>query len=262
MEQSFQDKLNEIVQKCDPRVRASVQGAIQSLLDAGGTSFQNTLALCVDRRAEANVRATACWVLCSLEDPAAVPALVQALDDDDSHVRTEAVRALGLLDDASVVGPLLRVFRHDSDSWVRDMAITGLWLLGGPVVIGPLVTSLLDRNEPTHVRSSCADALGNIAEGWKLDEQPRNTAMEALLSALQDEQAEVRLFAALALGKLRDPAAIPALQRVVETDEGIDPRWGPVRDEAKVAIGVIEGRGGELRGGGRDGYERGDRNGE
>jgi HEAT repeat protein len=242
MEQSFQDKLNEIVQKCDPGDRASVQGAVQSLLDAGGTSFQDTLALSVDRRAEANVRATACWVLCSLKDPAAIPALVRALDDDDRHVRTEAVRALGLLGDASVVEALLRVFRHDSDSWVRDMAITGLSLLGGPVVIEPLVTSLLDRDEPTHVRSSCADALGDIAQGWELDEQPRKTAMEALLSVLQDEQTEVRLFAAFALGKFRDPAAIPALQRVVEADEGIDPRWGPVRDEAKEAIAVIDGR--------------------
>jgi HEAT repeat protein len=137
---------------------------------------------------------------------------------------------------------LLSAFQHDSEIGVRKMAVNALWLLGDPVVLEPIIAALLDREEHPSLRSDCADALGQMAECWSLDEQGKKAALEALLAVLQDENTEVRCFAAFALGLLRDPAAIPALQHVVATDEGTDPRWGPVRDEAREAITLIEGR--------------------
>lgn len=244
MERSFQDELDAVIQDCSPEVREGVEQTIQLHLQAGGTSFENTLLLCVDRRAEPRVRSTACWILGRLKDTNAIPGLVRALEDDDADVRAQAANSLAAIGDAAAVEPLIRTFQHDSSPWAREMAINALWLIGDPAPLQPLIDTLLDHEEPPGVRSACAEALGELACAEALDEPGKKAALAALLSALQDEATKVRFFAAFALGLLRDAAAIPALQHVVATDEGTDPRRGSVRDEAIEAIALIEGRSG------------------
>jgi hypothetical protein len=87
---SFQDKLTAFIQGCSVETREGLELMVRRNQQAGGTSFENTMALCVDRRVESKVRSTACWVLGRLEDAGAVPMLVQALSDDDPGVRSQA----------------------------------------------------------------------------------------------------------------------------------------------------------------------------
>lgn len=167
---------------------------------------------------------------------------LRALDDADPGVRLQAVAALASLGDAAAVPLLIRVFERDPATHVRRMAANALWRIGDPAAIEPLVAALLDRGEPPGLRSDCADALGQMADCGDLPGHRRSAVVQALLAVLGDESTEVRCFAAFALGLLRDPAALPALRRTLAADEGIDPRWGPVRDEAREAIALIEAR--------------------
>jgi HEAT repeat protein len=240
----FQDRLEAILQECSPEARQGVEQMIRLHLPAGSASFEKTLALCVDPHAEPKARSTACWILGRLKDPTAVPTLVLALGDDDPAVRTQAASSLAAIDDRSAVEPLLETFQQDSDPWVREMAINALWLIGDPAPLEPLIATLRNHGEPAGIRSACAEALGELACAEVLDEPGKQAAMGALIDALQEESPRVRFFAAFALGLLRDPAAIPALQHVAATDDGVDPRHGSVRDEAREAIARIEGRSG------------------
>jgi tetratricopeptide (TPR) repeat protein len=71
---------------------------------------------------------------------------------------------------------------------------------------------------------------------------------EAIRVAPGAAWAHFRLAYALECGGAPEDAladcreVIPALQRLVDTDDGVSPRWGRIRDEAREAIQVIEGR--------------------
>jgi HEAT repeat protein len=240
MEASFRAKLEGFVAECDEGARAQAERMIRENERAGGTSFERTLGLCVAPDVAANVRSTACWVLGRIADPGAVPVLVQALDDGDPGVRREAVASLASIGDPAAVPRLLRAFQSDRETSVRKSAVNALWLLGGPAAFEPIVATLLDSGEAPELRSDCADALAQMADCGDLDEPQRKAALDALLTALRDGSAEVRYFAAFALGMLRDPAALVALKQTAATDDGTAPRWGSVSDEAMEAVQLIE----------------------
>lgn len=67
-------------------------------------------------------------------------------------------------------------------------------------------------------------------------------AVPGLIAALADSSAEVRFWAAFALGELADPAALSALQQLAQSDEATLPGWWSVSDEAAAAIERIRAR--------------------
>jgi len=75
------------------------------------------------------------------------------------------------------------------------------------------------------VRAHCAEILGTIGE---------RSAVEVLVQRLGDEVSVVRLQAAIALGKMASPDAVPGLARAAVDDPDLD-----VRFSAVVALGKI-----------------------
>lgn len=116
-----------------------------------------------------------------------------ALQDEDSAVRSAAVRALGLHgepNDAPEVAGLL----SDPDRLVRWEAGRTLQRLHNPLVVGSLISSLDQRRESSsQVRAAAATALGQYAEQRVLD---------ALVLALDDPDLTVNAAARQSLSVL------------------------------------------------------------
>ena len=89
----------------------------------------------------------------------AVGPLIDALKDEDKHVRDDAIEVLGVFGDARAVEPLIDVL-HDEDKYVRGYASRALGVFGDPRAVEPLIGALHDQN--ASVRVAAAEALGQI----------------------------------------------------------------------------------------------------
>jgi HEAT repeat protein len=233
MSESFEEALKAILEKLDPQFRDAGERDIQTLVQAGATSLERTRTLCVDPDVHARARSLACWALGRLGDKEAIPAILRALEDDDLSVRVASAHALGELDDALAVEPLIRSLKLDPSLDVRQMAAWSLGRIGDATALNPLVAVLGALEESPSVRAECAEALGELGQ---------DAAVMPLLEALRDPSPEVRFFSAFALGQIGDVRALPALQHVAAADEGTAQGWGSVREEAADAIEAIHAR--------------------
>ena len=144
------------------------------------------------------VRATVAEMLGGSRDPRVIAPLVALLGDNEKRLRSAAANALGRTGDRRAVEPLIEAL-GDSDPEVRTTAAHSLGLLKDGRAAAPLVAWF--RGETR---------LGGLGEDV-LDGMDAAPAVEPLIAALKDEHADVRVFAARALGRIRDPRAVGAL---------------------------------------------------
>jgi HEAT repeat protein len=146
--------------------------------------------------------------LAQIGSPSALPTVLEVLDDADPAARKEAIRAaIALLDPAHVDGRPVdpaRAALAEAGTPI-DEKIELCRLLGrtgaprAQAVLLPLVNA-----KPIALRLAVLEALGTLRVGSPAVDQ-------ALLAALDDESAELRLKAATALSRVGSPAAAPAL---------------------------------------------------
>lgn len=105
------------------------------------------------------------WTICEIRyvktgREGAVPALIEAMDDPDAAVRSQAAWSLGEMGPAGRAGypRLVRAFR-DPDDTVRSAASYAITRLGPPEEELSQLLGSLDHADPV-VRRSAADALG------------------------------------------------------------------------------------------------------
>lgn len=150
----------------------------------------------------------------------AVAEQIAALKDEDWAIREEAAAMLGTLRDPRAVVPLVSMLR-DSDRAVREAAIGALTAIGAPSVPA-LGLCLLDPH--LAVQEAASAVLACIADERVLD---------PLLAALGNKDWIVRMHAAKALGRIKNPEAIepliPLLQDKVKA----------VREETTAALVAI-----------------------
>lgn len=128
----------------------------------------------------------------------AVAEHIAALQDEDWAVREEAAGALGALKDARAVLPLVQILA-DPDRSVRTAAIASLTAIGSPSVV-PVGGCLQHTN--LNVQEAAASILSSIADARVFD---------GLIAAVGSADWVVRMHAAKALGRIRDPRAVAAL---------------------------------------------------
>ncbi|MBW2031856.1 MAG: HEAT repeat domain-containing protein [Deltaproteobacteria bacterium] len=136
-----------------------------------------------------------------LNDPAAVHALVKALEDPVVGGREAAVEsliAIGGREGCENVIPLL----GSEDAYLRNYAIEILEHLGADAIES--LVNLCD-SPSSDLRKFAMDVLGKIGELCDVN------AIGVITSGLDDENVNVAGAAAEALGRIGDPAAIPAL---------------------------------------------------
>jgi HEAT repeat protein len=205
-----------------------------------------------------------------LEGGRVVPALIQALKKDPSpQVRRSAAWALGLLgaDVAPVAAPaLVETLKNDADLAVLQNAA---WALGALApdneeVVQASVSALRHclRGKDAAVLRETAKALSKLGEAAHAalpellltcdhpNSETRAAAVRALLELAtpQDKDAvapalekilksdpnpDTRRNAALALGKVGDPAALPALQDILDKGDSKQ------KQQAALALGGI-----------------------
>ena len=171
---------------------------------------------------------------------------LRALERAEDEVEiNNAASALSLMPGRQVQRGLERLLVAHELPRVRAMAA---WALGfqsqGHQAAGSLLRTLADSDEEADVRAHSAEALGHLAN--QLGEHEPEV-LAALLHALRDGSAEVRFWAAFALGNLGDDAAIPALERLAARDVESVPGWWSVRKEANDSIAQILLRKGNRR---------------
>jgi len=213
------DALLDRLQDVDPEVRTAAAHTLYSY-----PSYRVVRALVRALSDDSlEVRKMAARSLTSLDHYDAIqPLLRMAMDpEEDSEVRQQAIESLGYLahkenvkfidiidDERNVVGRLIDLIENEAeDVDVCCAAIEALEQLGDERAVVPLVALLCDWYADFGMRLKAVGALGNLKDF---------RATPILIAALQDPQPLTRPFAARALGHLCDPAALPALDRLVD----------------------------------------------
>jgi HEAT repeat protein len=158
---------------------------------------------------DSDVRSSAAWLLGDYGDPDAVDALIGTLKDNDSYVRWKAAEALGKLNDKRAVDSLVQAL-GDRNEWVRKSAAEALGMLHDYRAVGPLIQALEDENR--EVRYLAIQALGNLKDP---------EAVDPLIEALNDNDSYVREKAIEALGNLNDTRAIAPLTQVLDDENEV-----------------------------------------
>ncbi|MBW1722615.1 MAG: HEAT repeat domain-containing protein [Deltaproteobacteria bacterium] len=136
-----------------------------------------------------------------LGDPAAIPVLVKALEDEAVAVREAAADSLIAIGGKEVCEQVLPLLSSD-DARIRNYATEILEQVGAEAVEG--LIRLLGDSSPD-VRKFSLDVLGKIGELSEI------RAIKDIGSLLDDENVNVASAAAEALGRIGDPSAVPVL---------------------------------------------------
>ena len=204
----------------------------------------------IDTVLDRDSRVSAIQKLGEIKDPAAVPALIEALQDVDSNVSEAAADALGKIKDPRAVPALIAALKDED--WVFQAWVFRALVSIGKPAIPALIEAVKDKDEDSGVRQDAAVALEEIDDPRAVpdliealnDEDPNvrystasalknrkdPAAVPALIAALKDEYVIVREAAARALGKIKDPAAVPALTQALKDKNS------EVRGEAAWAL--------------------------
>ncbi len=148
------------------------------------------------------VRRKAVQAAAALGAPGVLAVIVPMLEDPSGHVRREAAQALASLGDASVIGSLIRLLSDD----YRDVAQAA-----GEAIVE------LGRRRPSDLAKviepmfAAADTAGRTLLLRILGEVDADRNLPRFLSALQDEEPEMRAAALSCLQRSTDPAVWPAV---------------------------------------------------
>lgn len=232
MNDAFLARLHAVIAPLADESRADAARQIDALAAAGVQSESALWTAASSMGFSETRRGFACWLIARLDDPAGLPALLRALDDEASTVRAEAARGAGSLGRESATRALLVIATTDPRVEVRTSAVYGLGETRDARAFDPLLAILQNAGEDSRVRGQAAEVLGHFGG---------ERALESLIAALADPSAEVRYWSAFALGEIGDPRALPALRRAADDAATPDGR-GSVGAEARAAIELIAGR--------------------
>jgi HEAT repeat protein len=137
----------------------------------------------------------------------AVPYILPLLQDREMPVRNAAIVALGMLSDRQAFEPLVGCLAA-STSQERGNAVQALVQMGDSRRRDPLIAALKIERTPS-VRQKIVKAISVF---------PDDEVIEMLIQCLMDLDEDVRATAAVALGKIGHPRAIPALEQMMLSD--------------------------------------------
>ncbi|MEP6590538.1 MAG: peptidylprolyl isomerase [Gemmatimonadota bacterium] len=174
------------------------------------------------------VRRLAAMTIGRIGDRRGTPLLVTALKDQSRNVVTDAVFALGLLQDSSAVEPLITRLR-DADTLSSDAAgeaASALAKIGSEAAVRFLGDVLASGAGLARERR-LAMVPNALLESWRLG---RRAPIPAMLPYASDTSVDLRWRAIYALARLRAPEAANVILRAIRDDDAT------VRETAAKAL--------------------------
>jgi HEAT repeats len=162
------------------------------------------------------VRLNAARLLSYAPNKDAVPALCNALGDEDVAVAEQAAKGLRYIgpSGAAAVPSLVKHLKKPPSAAFREAAITALGGIGAAAreAVPQLVEQLRDDKAPLKARQAAATALGQIGPDAK-------AAVPALTEALAQPDLEDRAVVALIRMGKEARAAVPSLGKYLKRDK-------------------------------------------
>ena len=172
-------------------------------------------------------RANAARAVGILRGKAAIPDLLASLKSKDSDVIYESLAALQKIRDNSVA-PRIVFLVNDLDDRVQTTALETVGLLECKEC-APDVRKAFDRARNVKVKRSALAALAMI---------PVEANRETYLKHFNDKDDALRASAAEGLGRLKNPADLPMIEKVFEEES---------EDERQARTGIRDGGSGQAR---------------
>jgi HEAT repeat protein len=166
---------------------------------------------------------------CEDNDPKKPGVWIGKLGGKNAKEVIDAARELRRMRAKEAAQPLVPLLRHE-DPLVREEAAYALLELGDPAAVQPLIDAVELASNAKGIgraNSKIAEALGVLGD---------RKATPTLLKMTETKDAFVKLAAVTALGRLADPAGVPALIRLVE-NESTEPL---VTKRAIIALGELK----------------------
>jgi HEAT repeat protein len=203
--------------------------AVEAATSSGGVRAVSALVKCL-KDTSWEVRKDAADSLGLLGDRSAVDGLCVLVQDPDRDVRESAITALGHLGDRAALVPLVPALL-DPESVVRSAAAAALQKIDPSWQDATMLSDALPKiqaalKHPEYWVRHCATKLleqlkiqvnvGQDEVPAKLSKRaPAHPAFPVLADLLFNRDRDLRLAAAVALGRLREPAAGPLLTNAV-----------------------------------------------
>jgi HEAT repeat protein len=142
------------------------------------------------------VRSNAVMALGLIKDIAAIPALHKALDDTNTQVRINAITALGMLKDVTVTPKLFELVNNGKEVYdIRSSAVTALNHIGD-------TSAALSLLEAAHQINNELSAIKNSIEALRKNVIDRRTNIE--LKEAENREHEIEHFLYSIIGQLID----------------------------------------------------------
>jgi HEAT repeat protein len=148
------------------------------------------------------------WALGQLDSEAAVPGLLQALQDSDGYVRSSAAVALGQLDSEAAVPGLLQLLQ-DPDRGVRWSVARALGNINSEIAVKAI--DQIARTRGPDLREIAIEALGRCSDGTTITPLTKALIIVTLVNALRDKHLSVRGNAVEALARIGMPQLLKML---------------------------------------------------
>lgn len=149
------------------------------------------------------VKRAAARILVRTADKGAAPALVKAMSNPETEVRSAALEALGLCGSATDGPAVVALLEKETEHPVRVAALRALGRIGFADA-APLLIATLEKEKDAHLLLAAVDSLQLLAA---------KEALIPLATLVNDPTREevVRMHALNALIRLKDPRVVPTL---------------------------------------------------
>jgi HEAT repeat protein len=169
------------------------------------------------RNPDGEVRGLAAWQLLETKAVDSLPQILQAVRDErESRTKVNLASAAAYLGSKEGLAAVETVC-HDSSvpGWVRTDAARHLFDLHDRSCL-PDLWQLMDSGVEFGTRISAINLVEQLSDRTALESAQ---LLHITLDALNDPDISLRLFAASALGELRDTAAIPNLRTAIQLEK-------------------------------------------
>ncbi len=133
-------------------------------------------------------------------DKAALPAIIQTLNDSELAVRIAAIDTVAKLGGDQAIAPLIRLAMDTQDKKELEAGVLAMMHLKGAVIL-ERIAQALDTMKPT-VRSACLEGMAM---------RPEPLAFDIILKRTQDDDRNVRVNAWRVLGRMAPVEKLPVL---------------------------------------------------